>query len=83
MESFKGYSGFPEIKEDAPRIEIQRALLRYQDEKYGGKLFLSWKKFKHPELGEGEIGGWLPVYSGNNAYPGEPLLNVCEKTLAV
>lgn len=71
--------GFPEIKEDAPRIEIQRALLRYQDEKYGGKLFLSWKKFKHPELGEGEIGGWLPVYSGNNAYPGEPLLNVCEK----
>lgn len=75
----KDIPGFPEIKEDAPRIEIQRALLRYQDEKYGGKLFLPWKKFNHPELGEGEIGGWLPVYSGNNAYPGEPLLNVCEK----
>jgi len=71
--------GFPEIKEDAPRIEIQRALLRYQDEKYGGKLFLPWKKFHHPELGEGEIGGWLPLYTGNNAFPGEPLLNVCEK----
>ncbi len=70
---------FPEIREDAPRIEIQRALLRYQDEKYGGQLFLPWKKFSHPELGEGEIGGWIPIYSGNNAYPGEPLLNVCEK----
>ncbi|MCX7974781.1 MAG: M14 family metallopeptidase [Candidatus Aminicenantes bacterium] len=75
----KDIPGFPELKEDTPRSEIQRALLRYQDEKYGGKLFLSWKKFRHPELGEGEIGGWLPAYSGNNAYPGEPLLNVCEK----
>lgn len=75
----KDIPGFPEIKEDASRIEIQRALLRYQDEKYGGRLFLPWKKFNHPELREGEIGGWLPIYSGNNAYPGEPLLNVCEK----
>jgi hypothetical protein len=52
--------------------------LKYQDEKYGGKLFVPWKKFKHPELGEGEIGGWKPKYR-SNALPGEPLLNVCEK----
>jgi hypothetical protein len=52
--------------------------LKYQDEKFGGKLFLSWKKYNHPELGEGEIGGWISKYR-SNALPGEPLRNVCEK----
>jgi len=75
----KDIPDFPQLKEDASRLDLQRALLRYQDEKYGGKFFLPWKKFRHPELGEGEIGGWIPVYSGSNAYPGEPLLNVAEK----
>ena len=32
------------------------------DEKYGGKLFVPWKPFKHPELGDGEIGGWISKY---------------------
>jgi len=41
-------------------------------------LFIPWKKFNHPELGEGEIGGWIPKYRGN-ALPGEPLIGVCEK----
>ena len=69
--------GFPKI--DAQnRSEQDRALLKYNDEKYGGKLFVPWKPFKHPELGEGEIGGWIPKYRGN-ALPGEPLLGVCEK----
>mgnify|MGYP005831180343 CR=1 FL=1 len=71
--------GFPELREDSSRVDIQRALLKYQDEHYGGKFFLPWKRFRHPELGEGEIGGWIPLYAGSNAYPGEPLLNVCEK----
>ncbi|MGQ9578318.1 MAG: M14 family metallopeptidase [Candidatus Aminicenantales bacterium] len=31
---------FPELREDASRVEIQRALLKYQDEHYGGKFFL-------------------------------------------
>jgi len=60
------------------RLALDRALLKFQDEKYGGKLFLNWKPFKHPELGEGEIGGWIPRYS-SNAWPGEPLLGVCDK----
>ncbi len=70
--------GFPQYEGEDARINVQRALLKYQDEKYGGNLFLPWKKFHHPELGEGEIGGWIPKYSGN-AFPGEPLINVCEK----
>jgi hypothetical protein len=60
------------------RLALDRALLKFQDEKYGGKLFLNWKPFKHPELGEGEIGGWIPRYS-SNAWPGEPLIGVCDK----
>ena len=67
----------PEESPEA-RLALDRALLKLQDEKYGGKIFLNWKLFKHPELGEGEIGGWVPKYS-SNAWPGEPLLGVCDK----
>ncbi len=69
---------FPKFEGQDARIKSQRALIKYQDEKYGGKLFIPWKKFKHPELGEGEIGGWIPKYR-SNALPGEPLIGVCEK----
>lgn len=72
--------GFPKIDSQTPdsRNEQERALLKYNDEKYGGKLFVNWKPFKHPTLGDGEIGGWIPKYR-SNALPGEPLLGVCEK----
>jgi hypothetical protein len=69
---------FPQFEGEDARIKMQRALLKYQDEKYGGKLFVPWKNYKHPELGEGEIGGWIPRYR-SNALPGEPLIGVCEK----
>ncbi|MCX6559892.1 MAG: M14 family zinc carboxypeptidase [Candidatus Aminicenantes bacterium] len=62
----------------AARAWQERALLKYQDAKSGGKLFVAWKPYKHPELGDGEIGGWIPKYRGN-ALPGAPLLDVCEK----
>ncbi len=61
------------------RVALQRALLKYQDDKYNGELFVQWKTFNHPELGEGETGGWKSQYARNNAFPGEPLINVCEK----
>jgi len=71
--------GFPKIEaQGADRTAQERALLQYNDEKYGGKLFVPWKAFKHPELGEGEVGGWIPKFRGN-ALPGDPLLGVCEK----
>ena len=74
----KDIKDFPQFTGENARIKVRRALLKYQDEKYGGKLFVPWKKFKHPELGEGEIGGWKPKYR-SNALPGKPLLDVCEK----
>jgi hypothetical protein len=71
--------GFPKPEGDDKRTQTQRALLKYQDEEYNGRLFVDWKSFAHPELGEGETGGWISQYSRNNAFPGEPLIAVCEK----
>jgi hypothetical protein len=71
--------GFPQIEGENARLERQRALLKYQDEKYDGKLFVAWQPYTHSELGAGEIGGWISQYSGGNALPGEPLVDVCEK----
>jgi hypothetical protein len=69
-----------EIGEDKDsRAAKERAILKYQDEKYNGKLFIDWKPFTHPDLGEGEIGGWKSQYARNNAFPGDPLLGVCDK----
>jgi len=65
--------------EENKRVATERAVLKYQDDKYKGDLFVDWKKYNHPELGEGEIGGWKSQYARNNAFPGEPLVEVCEK----
>ncbi len=75
----KDVPGIPEFKGKDANLISSRAILRYQDEKFDGKLFVPWKKYKHPELGDGEIGGWIPMYGSNNAFPGEALLAVCEK----
>ncbi|MBD3414505.1 MAG: hypothetical protein GF421_08760 [Candidatus Aminicenantes bacterium] len=74
----KDIPDFPEIKDTGRSSDSWRALLKYQDEKYDGKFFVPWKQYIHPELGEGEIGGWIPIYR-NNAFPGKPLVQVCEK----
>ncbi|MEE4116708.1 MAG: M14 family metallopeptidase [Marinilabiliaceae bacterium] len=63
---------------DDSQMAREKALLKYQEDEYGGDLFIDWKAFKHPELGEGEIGGWKSQYARNNAFPGKPLLKVCE-----
>lgn len=34
------------------------ALLRWSDEKLGGRGYLDWKPFEHPDFGPIEIGGW-------------------------
>ncbi len=58
--------------------QFQRAAIKYQADNFDGKLFLDWKAYKHPELGEGEIGGWRAQYGSSNAFPGESLLKICE-----
>lgn len=70
---------FPQFEGEDAYLNRNRELLKYQDENYDGKYFIDWKPFKHPELGDGEIGGWKSPAGRNNAFPGKPLLNVCEK----
>ncbi|MBM3458690.1 MAG: carboxypeptidase, partial [Armatimonadetes bacterium] len=38
-------------------VEDDLAMLRWNDEKLGGRGFVEWKPFSHPQLGEVEIGG--------------------------
>lgn len=76
--SQKDFKGIPKFEGSNARLERERAVLKYQDEKFNGKFFVPWKSYKHPDLGQGEVGGWIPKYYGNNAFPGETLIGVCD-----
>ncbi len=41
-----------------PLGEGQAALLRWNDEVLGGRGFIAWYRFDHPDLGAVELGGW-------------------------
>lgn len=47
-------------------------LLRWNDAVIGGRGFVTWRPFEHPELGAVEIGGWIERRSFGN--PPEELL---------
>ena len=47
--------------------DIDRLIMN--DEEYDGKLFIDWKPFNHPQLGEVEIGGWNPKFFSQNSPP--------------
>lgn len=47
-----------------------------QDE-WQGKGFIPWRPFRHPTLGEVEIGGWVDFYRWNPP-PGKWLARVCQ-----
>jgi uncharacterized Zn-binding protein involved in type VI secretion len=76
--SEKDMRGIPTFTGEGAGTERERALLKYQDEEFDGKFFIPWKRFNHPELGDGEIGGWIPRYRGGNAFPGETLVGVTD-----
>ena len=46
----------------------EKALLAWSDKELGGKGFVDWKPFKHPQLGDIEIGGPVP-YADNTPPP--------------
>ena len=62
--------------------EDQLKLLKWQDEHLAGEGFVPWTAFDHPQLGEVEIGGWVPKTVRQNAPPGEFLAEECEKNCA-
>ena len=62
-----GYN-FTEWFRDHPH-EDDIKLLNWSDEKLGGKGYVDWKLFKHPQLGDVEIGGWDAHYAFRNPPP--------------
>ena len=49
--------------------EDDLAILRWDDEQNGGRGFVDWYPFQHPELGAVELGGWDSLYSWTNPPP--------------
>ncbi len=44
-------------------------VLRYCDEQFGGTCFKKWTPYKHPVLGDVEIGGYNPKFFSQNGPP--------------
>lgn len=44
-------------------------LIKWNDEKLGGKYFVNWQSFSHPQLGAVEIGGWNSRFIRQNPPP--------------
>jgi murein tripeptide amidase MpaA len=44
-------------------------LLRWSDEALGGRGYVGWYPFDHPELGRVELGGWNAMYCWGNVPP--------------
>jgi hypothetical protein len=42
---------------------------RFNDEELGGRYFVDWEPFDHPQLGAVEIGGWKSKFWGQNPPP--------------
>jgi hypothetical protein len=45
--------------EAEPREETEERLMARNDSHFGGRHFINWKPFDHPQLGPVEIGGWI------------------------
>ena len=50
-------------------IEDDLKMMKWNDEVLGGKGYVNWYKFNHPQLGEIEIGGWDMGYCWRNPPP--------------
>lgn len=53
----------------ARSTEDELKLLAYNDAHLGGRGFVEWTPFEHPQLGRVEIGGWTHMYTFRNPPP--------------
>lgn len=51
--------------DDKDKASDDVKLLRWNDLVLAGKGFVNWTPFKHPQLGDVEIGGWKPFVQNN------------------
>ncbi len=45
--------------------------MRWNEEEFGGRLFVDWQPFDHPQLGSVEIGGWRNDFDAHGLTPPE------------
>jgi murein tripeptide amidase MpaA len=50
-------------------IEDDLKMLKWSDEVLGGKGYVDWYPFEHPQLGQVELGGWDAMYAFRNPPP--------------
>lgn len=46
--------------DDKDRNVTEMERLRWNDKEMGGRIFVDWKPYDHPQLGQVEIGGFIP-----------------------
>ncbi len=47
-------------------LEDDLKLIKWSDEALGGKGYIDWYEFDHPQLGKVELGGWDDLYAWSN-----------------
>ena len=47
-------------------VEDDLKLLKWSDEALGGKGYINWYEYDHPQLGKVELGGWDRLYTWSN-----------------
>jgi murein tripeptide amidase MpaA len=50
-------------------LEDDLKMLQWSDEKLGGRGYVDWYPFEHPQLGQVELGGWDRLYAFRNPPP--------------
>ena len=60
--------GFIDWIKDHP-VDDDLKLLRWNDEELGGKGYVDWYEFDHPQLGKVDLGGWDVMYCWGNVPP--------------
>jgi murein tripeptide amidase MpaA len=50
-------------------VEDDLKLLKWSEEALGGKGYVDWYEFDHPQLGKVELGGWDVLYAWRNPPP--------------
>jgi murein tripeptide amidase MpaA len=55
------------IRDHEPEDDLR--LLRWSDEALGGRGYVDWYEFDHPQLGQVELGGWNSMYCWANVPP--------------
>ena len=67
-----------DLNKDGTISDLER--LDWNDKKFGGSLFINWAPFKHPQLGDVELGGWKK-YTTSSPPPGKYLEEESERQL--